>query len=249
MRIGRIPYLNCEPFFAHLGARPGMELAPRALGRALRAGDIDAGPLSLVDLLDLGRAVVPLPYGIAVRGPVQSVLLFSACPPGDLAGATIAVTEETSTSVELLRVLLTLRFEVEPGALVPEGERADALLLIGDAALRARGEERGRPYRLDLAAEWTCWTGLPFVFARWGVAIDVPAAEREALVADLEVALERSLQPLELQGIARRRRDTGLDEAGTLAYLQAFTYRLGPDEDKAIAEFRRYRGFVDRRRC
>jgi chorismate dehydratase len=244
VRIGRIPYLNCEPFFARLDARPCVEMTPRALGRAMQSGAVDAAPLSLVDLLDLGSHVVPLPFGIAVRGPAQSVLLFSSRPVAKLGAATIGVTGETSTSVELLRVLLALRFEVEPARWIPASAPADAVLLIGDEALRARRQARDHPYRLDLAEEWTRWTGLPFVFARWGVRAAVPAAEREVLTADLESALARGLEPSGLQIIARRRRDTGLTEDEVVAYLCAFTYRLGPEEDKAIAEFRRLRGFV-----
>jgi chorismate dehydratase len=244
VRIGRIPYLNCEPFFAHLPARPCVELSPRALGRAMPSGAVDAAPLSLVDLLDLGPHVVALPFGIAVRGPAQSVLLFSSRPAAELGGATIAVTGETSTSVELLRVLLALRFELEPARLVAAGTPAHAELLIGDEALRARRAGRNRPHRLDLAEEWTRFTGLPFVFARWGMRAAVPAAERAVLSADLENALASGLELPALLTIARRRRDTGLGEDEVVAYLRAFTYRLGPEEDKAIAEFRRLRGFV-----
>jgi chorismate dehydratase len=249
VRIGRIPYLNCEPFFAHLAARPGVEMAPRALGRAVGSGAVDAAPLSLVDLLDLGSHVVPLPFGIAVRGPVQSVLLFSSRPALELGGATIGVTSETSTSVELLRVLLALRLEVEPARWVPADSPADAVLLIGDEALRARRQARDRPHRMDLAEEWTRWTGLPFVFARWGVRAAVAPDERRALVADLEAALARALEPSAMRAIAHRRRDTLLAEDEVFAYLRAFTYRLGPEEDKAIAEFRRLRGFVGTPPC
>jgi predicted solute-binding protein len=105
------------------------------------------------------------------------------------------------------------------------------------------------PHRLDLAGEWVRWTGLPFVFARWGIRSTVPAPERQGLAAQLEAALARGLEAPSLRAIARRRRDTGLDEDETLAYLRAFTYRLGPEEDKAIAEFRRLRGFAGEPRC
>jgi chorismate dehydratase len=43
-------------------------------------------------------------------------------------------------------------------------ERADAALLIGDAALTYSGQV-AEVY--DLAAEWKRFTGLPFVFALW----------------------------------------------------------------------------------
>jgi len=49
------------------------------------------------------------PFGVATRGPVQSVLLFSRRPPEALAGAMVSVTPETSTSIRLLRLLLDVR--------------------------------------------------------------------------------------------------------------------------------------------
>ena len=159
------------------------------------------------------------------------------------------MTGETSTSVELLRVLLALRFEAEPARWVAAESPADAVLLIGDEALRARRKGRDRPHRLDLAEEWTRWTGLPFVFARWGVRAAVALAERRALAADLEAGLGRALEPSGLGAIARRRRDTGLGEDEVVGYLRAFTYRLGSEEDKAIAEFRRLRAFVGAPPC
>ena len=39
-------------------------------------------------------------------GPVNSVMLFSPCPPDQLAGQKIALTSESATSINLLRVLL-----------------------------------------------------------------------------------------------------------------------------------------------
>ena len=35
LRIGRIPYLNCEPFFARLGGVELVALNPRRLGEAV----------------------------------------------------------------------------------------------------------------------------------------------------------------------------------------------------------------------
>src|ERR1035438_660532 len=50
-------------------------------------------------------------------------------------------------------------------------EANDAALMIGDMAMRARGQGL---FVLDLAEEWHSWTGLPFVFALWLVRRDAP---------------------------------------------------------------------------
>ena len=64
LRVGRIPYLNCEPFFHRLTGVELVDLIPRLLGRAMAARELDAGPLSLMDYLRIEPDLTPLPYGI-----------------------------------------------------------------------------------------------------------------------------------------------------------------------------------------
>ena len=244
MRVGRIPYLNCEPFFHRLHeVQQGVELVdliPRRLGQAMAAREIEAGPLSLMDYLRLETQLTPLPYGIGCPTGARSVLLFSDRPLSALGGARIGVTGETSTSVELLRVLLALRYEVEPAAWVDAEAPSDAVLLIGDQAIRRlTGGPRAR-HTTDLGLDWREWTGLPFVFARWAVASRVPAGERRAFERSLDLALDRGLEAL--PAIAGVRRDLGWSAAQVESYLRNFAFRLGPDEEKGAAEFIRLRG-------
>ena len=96
-------------------------------------------------------------------------------------------------------------------------------------------------------SEWVRWTGLPCVFARWGVRASVPETERLALERALDEALDRGLAGL--AGIAARRRDTGFAEDEVIQYLRGFTYRLGAEEEKAIAEFNRLRELLEDERC
>ena len=239
-RVGRISYLNVEPFFHAFPWPLGAALPPRALGDAVAEGRVDAGPLPVADVIRLERDLVVLPYGIACPTRAQSVFLFSDWPLGELGGRRIAVTGETATSVRLLRILLALRDEVAPPVLVPLGQPAEAELHIGDAALRARARPWPRTACFDLGEEWTRWTGLPMVFAAWAVRRAVDPAGRAALAVALETALSSGLT--ELGAIARRRQDVrgwGLTEADVVAYLGGFEYRLGPTEEKSISEFRR----------
>jgi chorismate dehydratase len=224
LRVGRISYLNVEPFFHAFPWPIAESLPPRALGEAVAQGRLDAGPLALADCLRLEGTVTRLPFGIVGPTRAQSVLLFSDHPMGELGGRRIAVTGETSTSVRLLRILLAFRHEVRAPTLVGLDEAADAELLIGDVALRLL--RRGPwPRRLcyDLGEEWTAWTGYPMVFAAWAVRLDAPAAVRDRLAAAL----------------ADRRRDLGLSEEEIVTYLESFRYRIGPDDEKVVDEYRR----------
>ncbi len=247
LRLGHIPYLNCEPFFAFLSGYELHPLTPHMLGRAMAEGVLDAGPLALVDFLDLERSLIPLPFGIATRDGAQSVLVFSHRPLDQLDGAVVGVTEETSTSVQLLKLLLALRYVITPRAWVGPDDPCDAVLLIGDPAIRELKGERRWSRVTDLGSEWVSWTGLPCVFARWGVRRSVPDTERLALGRALDQALDHGLAAL--AEIAGKRRDTGFTEAEVKAYLRAFTYRLGAEEEKAIAEFARLRAFLRDGQC
>jgi chorismate dehydratase len=235
LRVGSLPYLNSEPFFACFEGAELVGMMPSALGAVMLRGELDAGLLSLADALALGDAVELLPFGIATAGATGSVHVWSQRPLDKLHGATIGVTGETSTSVRILRLLLERRYGVKDVRWTGIDGEADALLLIGDEALR----RRGRPSRFacctDLGSEWAEWTGLPAVFAAWVVRRTLPDDTRAALGAAVDRALARGMAALD--AIAARRRDTGITEAETVAYLRNFTYRFGPAEHRAIAHF------------
>ena len=247
LRVGRIPYLNCEPFFHRLEGVELVDLIPRRLGEAMATGELDAGPLSLMDYVRLESRLVPLPYGIGCPTGARSVLAFSDRPLSGLAGARVGITGETSTSVELLRVLLTLRHGVQPAAWVGADEPCDAVLLIGDQAIQRLTRGPAAPHVFDLGLEWRDWTGLPFVFARWAVAARVPAPARRAFEAALDVALDHGMGAL--PRIAATHRDLGWSPAEVAAYLRNFSFRLGPDEEKGAAEFLRLRGQLGAGSC
>ena len=240
LRVGRIPYLNCEPFFHRLEGVDLVDLIPRRLGEAMAARRLDAGPLSLMDYLRIESELTPLPYGIGCPTGARSVLVFSDRPLSALGGARVCISGETSTSVELLRVLLAVRHGVEPAAWVTSDEPCDAVLMIGDQAIRRLTGGPPARHVVDLGLEWRDWTGLPFVFARCAVASRVPAHERRAFERALDAALEAGMAAL--PEIAAGRADLGWTSAQIESYLCNFAFRLGPDEEKGAAEFVRLRG-------
>lgn len=239
--LALIPYLNCEPFHAGLDDLDFeiVRADPRRLGRLAEEGVATGGPMAVVDWGRMRDRFDPLgDFGIACEGPAHSVLFFSRRPIERLSGGRIGLTSESSTSVQLLRLILE-RKHFQDGLeysrdLTPED---DGRLVIGDEALRAAGDGlEDFPFVYDLGQEWHGWRALPFVFARWVVSKDVPDDDRRAL-AD---CLSASLAGWELripEIAARRGRELGLDGRGVKQYLSTFTYRLGPVEELGLRTF------------
>ena len=245
LRVGQIPYLNSEPFYFGLAGSGGSNvelhpMAPRAMGQLAADGALDAGLFSLMDSVRLEDTFEPLgDFCIACDGEVQSVLFFARRPIEEMAGAAVAVTGETATSVVLLKLLLASRYGLKDVTYVDMGSGApsDGCLLIGDEALRRRHGIEGLPHRYDLAEEWSAWQGLPFVFARWMVCMSAGEAEKSALREALAQRLRANLANLD--AIGRARRDLGMTVAEIKAYLQGFTFELGEEERRGMEDFLR----------
>ena len=241
-RIARVPYLNSAPFFRGLplGARYELtDCVPRELGERASAGDVMAGLLPLVDYFRLEETFERIGhFGIAVRGRARSVVLFARRPIRQLDGATIAVTEETSTAYILLRLLLEQRYRITPASYERgQHQEADALLLIGDEALRFTETNTQYPFEVDLAFEWWLWQHLPCVFAVWAIRKDASPQDQKHLEVRLIKSLAMNLSQLELIAQEYSSR-LGVPAAGLRLYLSSFIYRLGQREEEAIKRFK-----------
>ena len=237
----RIPYANAAPFYALWNDAPFAvrNLAPRDLGREAEAGTVDLGLMAAGDFLRLrDRFELVGPMGVAARGAVQSVLLFSRRPAAALASGLISVTPETSTSIRLLKLLLNVRRGLQGVRYIRglEPTQADGILMIGDRAMRMRSRPpEGFPHLLDLGADWLEWTNLAFVYAVWAVRSSLDPAIKKELGAFLESSLAAGLA--DLPAVARAQTEPGWTHEETEAYLRRFHYRLGPEDLKGLAHF------------
>jgi len=180
IRLGHISYSNCFPVHARLldAPRSGdpllVEGVPSTLNDLLARGDIDLAPSSSIEYAQHPDRYRVLPdLVIGSRGPVRSILLLSSRSPRELTSRTVAIPTASATSVVLLKILLQTRWGAaahfhwfDQTTEDPFAKGADAALFIGDVALRADLYPH-LPVRLDLGAEWTAETGLPFAFAIW----------------------------------------------------------------------------------
>lgn len=214
LTIGIIDYLNVEPMYYRLQERlAGQPVAfrrgvPSELNRALARGEIDLAPISAIAAAEMADEVAILPnLSIATNGAVKTVLLFSwMADPRELDDVRIALSNESATSVELVKIMARHFWKVQPRYSVESQDlenmlrRASAALLIGDGALvesahRRAIPGRGQPHAFDLGDEWLKWTGLPFVFALW-------AARRQALPLLDEFGVVPALYESKSEGLA-----------------------------------------------
>jgi len=239
--LARVPYLNSVPFFRGLPLQERWTFTdgvPRALGALAASGTIAAGLLPLADYFRLQDQFERLGhFGVAVRGRARSAMLFARKPLRQLDGAVIAVTEESSTTARLLRLLLEQRYHVTPASYQPgRHAEADALLLIGDEAIRFQQTNTQYPYEIDVAFEWWLWQHLPCVFAVWAVRKDVSPQEKKSL--ELSVAKSLAMNLAQLEAIAQETSPQfGLPAQEIITYLSGFIYRFGSSEEEAIARF------------
>ncbi|MBI3003922.1 MAG: aminofutalosine synthase MqnE [Ignavibacteriales bacterium] len=243
--IGKIPYLNSVPFYENFEKKQFkiLPVNPRRMGILAEDNQIDAGLFSLVDYMRLNDSLELLPFCIATRDQVKSVMLFSNHGWGDLEGKTIGICDDTATSVKLLSILLEAKYGVRATFKrmhtgVNDYSEYDAVLLIGDEALKFnKFGLAGFELVFDLAKEWYDWRKLPFVFAVWAVKKSLPENQKKGLTEQIHRSLESGENSFDSVGQFHAQR-VGLSPEETVEYLRGFNYRLGEREKAAIEEFR-----------
>jgi chorismate dehydratase len=252
-RVGHIQFLNCLPIYWGLvrsGALLDVELTkdtPDRLNDALVRGDLDIGPISLVEYLRHAADLVLLPdLAVGSDGPVLSVNLVAQRPLAEL--GRVALGSTSRTSALLARMWLAELHDVHPAyfACPPELTamllEADAAVLIGDAALRATYEApRSGLAVYDLGAVWREWTGLPMVFAVWA-ARRAYAEANPGLVKEVHAAFVRSrgeaLAHVD-DVAAQAARWEPFDPATLVRYFRTLDFSLGPRQLEGLTEFAR----------
>jgi chorismate dehydratase len=240
IRVGAVNYLNTKPLICDLEAlAPALQLVlevPSRLADLLAAGQLDVALIPAIEYFRAGRYTVVPDIAIASRGPVLSVTLFSRVPWP--AVRRVALDAGSRTSAALTRILLARRYGATPEVVSLPMDRdaedadADAVLLIGDRAMRACLP--GFPHAFDLGQEWFDWTGLPFVYAVWAVR---PGADLRGVDEALARAKRRGLAHAGV--IAQREAPLlGLDAGFCRRYLaNILHFDLGPREQAGLHHY------------
>ena len=170
------------------------EHAPSVLASSLRAGELDVALAPVVEYLAREEYTVVPGLCISSYGAVESIRFYARREPSKVRVVAVDTSSRSSVLLlrllyrelwrgrprfvpaapeRLLRVLgASSTSSTSPDAPdapdaqdAQDGAGPDAVLVIGDAALRSSA---GPGWELlDLGTEWTRWTGLPFVYAFW----------------------------------------------------------------------------------
>jgi len=229
-RVGSVSYLNAVPLTRGLETEITFA-TPAKLAEMLRRDELDAGLVSVTEVLFSDCYDILDGIAVASLGEVKSVLLAHKQPLSEI--KEIFCDPASLTSVNLLKVLLAER-GLKPQFLPLDSYGAsphlDAVLLIGDPALDF--VRTSPPHEIfDLGAAWFELTGLPFVYAVWALR---RAIDHKPLRARLREAKEFGLETLDYIISSR----TEYDPEFRKDYLGwHIHYHLGADEKRGVARF------------
>ncbi len=209
MRIAASTYLNSAPLvysfvqgslrhrYSFLG-----DAAPSRCATMLAAGQCEIALIPIIEYQRIpGLRIIP-DIAVASKMRVRSVLLAARGPIKDI--HYVSLDPSSRTSQALVRILFANCYNVEPtfterapDAKVELPEAGEAMLIIGDPAMRLSASAAQRGVQVyDLAEEWRTMTGLPFVFAVWAMREDICEQESE-VVRDFLAAKQEGLEMLE----------------------------------------------------
>ncbi|MCX7919140.1 MAG: menaquinone biosynthesis protein [bacterium] len=202
-KVGRLVYVNSLPVY--YGIESGIipfnaDLVtgiPAELNQWLAEGKLDLSPISAIEYAWHQEDYLLIPH-LCLNSVelVKSVMLISKIPIEQLDRRKIALSSASATSQVLLKIILSLDFNLQPEYLVMQPNlkdmlsNSDAALLIGDDTLAEPFPDS--LYQYDLGKLWQEYCGYPVVFVVWAVRKEF--AERNMQqVNEITRALKESL--------------------------------------------------------
>jgi chorismate dehydratase len=240
LRIGAVTYLNTVPLVRGLPELlPAADVSfdhPSRLADQLADGRLDVALAPSIELARHTEWSIVSTACIGCRGPVLSVKALFRKPPAEV--KSLALDEGSRTSAVLAQILLAdkhrvkPRLEILPVGVSPLDMATDAVLVIGDRAIRS--PSTGFCETWDLGEQWVRATGLPFVFAAWAAR---PGADSPELEAALDAARDKGVR--ELKTIAdEQSRTMGLRRDLVFGYLRDnLNFHLGARERQGLDLF------------
>lgn len=236
MRIGKFGLLNNYLPYYRLeqnGVRV-IEALPKQLAEMLEKDEIDFAPVPSFYYLRNKDKLRSYEFCVAAKNSVLSVVVVSK--EKILDSQSIAVTNQTTTSINLLKIILRERGLKNEVVCVDESRGSELLkqctyaLVIGDEAIKAR-----MAYRvvMDLGEEWRELTGYPMVFGISASRKEQDLSEVNRTVMDSVEWGEENIDEI----VTEAKRKFGIPVEFLKMYFKALTFRMGVAEDRGLELF------------
>ncbi|MDO9527746.1 MAG: menaquinone biosynthesis protein [Syntrophales bacterium] len=254
VRIGKFGLVNnFLPYFRlEQKGVPIIEAPPAKLAEMFEKGKIDFAPVPSFYYLKNKDRLRSYDFCVASKEKVLSVLVVSK--ERELDDGSIAITNQTMTSVNLLKIILNERRM--KNMLVPVNEsRADELLkhcnhalVIGDEAIKARmkhenppippfskGGKGGFSYKvvMDLGEEWYKLTGSSMVFG-------ISVSPKDIDMSDVNRKVMKSVgwgeENIDMI-VTEAEKKFKLPKNFLETYVKSLTYRMGEEEVRGLELF------------
>ncbi len=183
-KIGLINFTNCLPINYSLEQYKPCDTefiygTPAELNRLMSENKIDVAPISSYEYLRYKNLYTLIKSAcISSDGECGSVILFSNADINSLNHCKIGVPIDSASSIALLKIILNEfgnetvninfmehKYEHTPQKYLNSG--FDAVLFIGDNALKENTANKNQVLRYDIGKLWKQVTGYPAVFGTW----------------------------------------------------------------------------------
>ena len=204
IKLGKITYINATPIYYGLDNDKQQKKnlkdfeivsePPTTLNNLLKRGEIDISPISSASYAKNYKDWILMPnFSISCFNKVLSVLLVSRYKMKELNGKQILLTNESETGVALLK-LLFFEQNIKPifktkkiENLIKIPKNVDAVLIIGDIALKKEWNKKEFKFVYDLGKVWYEKNSLPFVFAVWAIRKEFAKKNRTNVIKTIEL--------------------------------------------------------------
>ncbi|NQE45022.1 Chorismate dehydratase [ANME-1 cluster archaeon GoMg2] len=238
IKIGKFGFVNnFLPYYRleQNGVRV-IEALPKKLAGMFDEGKIDFAPVPSFYYIKNKDKLRTYEFCVASKNSVLSVVLVSNGKMRDGGSESIAVTDQTVTSLNLLKIIL--REKGRKNKIVPVNNcKASELLkhgtyalVIGDEAIKARLRYK---VVMDLGVEWRELTGYPMVFGISTSRKDRDMTEVNRTVMDSIEWGEKNVEVV----VAEAAEKFGMPVDFLDEYFKSLTYQMGAKEKRGLELF------------
>ena len=213
-----------------------IEASPRQLAGMFEKGELDFAPVPSFYYIKNKELLRSYDFCIAAEDSVLSVVLVSKGKMRDVDDGCIAVTNQTVTSLNLLKIILRERGLKNRIVLIDEGKTNELLkcgpyaLVIGDEAIKARMTHN---VVMDLGEEWRELTGYPMVF---GISASCKEKDMSEVNKTVMESVEWGKKNIDLI-VAEAAKKFGIPVEFLYVYFKSLTFRMGAKEKRGLKLF------------